>query len=96
MYFSYTDKIYINGFRLQISRSIDGCQDFDAEIIKVIKQAKMYSENRISIYDVDRECYASVICVATKGKAILPKLIEDTLPEKSKMVELLDILSSCF
>lgn len=95
MYLSYTDKIYINGFRLQISRSIDGCQEFDADIIKVIKQAKMYSENRISVYDVDRECYASVICVATRGKAILPKLKEGTLPQKSEMMELLDILSNC-
>lgn len=96
MYLSYTDKIYINGFRLQISRSIDGYREYDAEIIKVINQAKMYSENRISVYDVDRENYASVICVATRGKAILPRLIEDTLPQEREMKELLDILSSCF
>lgn len=96
MYLSYTDKIYINGFRLQISRSINGCREFDADIIKVIKQAKMYSENRLSVYEVDRECYASVICVATNGKAILPKLKEDALPQESEMIELLDILSNCF
>ena len=95
MNLSYTDKIYINGFRLQISRSIEGCSEYDADIIKVIKQAKMYSENRISVYEVDREYYSSVICVATRGKAILPRLIEDTLPQECEMKELLDILSDC-
>lgn len=95
MNLSYTDKIYINGFRLQISRSIEGCREYDADIIRVIKQAKMYSENRISVYEVDREYYSSVICVATRGKAILPRLIEDTLPQECEMKELLDILSDC-